>query len=612
MAFPGTRQFSIFEDEPGFNLGMNADAFRNLGINIPGEPGGGLMSLQGANTTVANPAVVENIVAQANNQNNKAVGYGSELIGGDTTSTTARDLFNYYATGFNPDQAAIDFWNNKIATTGYENTLNEFLNPAQGSAAPRFDVMSKDEDYLKIAKPIPATPTAPEPKEIVDLVRDVDDRFSTVGAEQANVVPGGPANLEARTVSDTGQTQTQQTAVDTSNFPKFEGKPYDPVAYDNILKQLTAQSQVLQQQFKVPYSSTFGGAQETVQDLAKRLAAMGLSDISELGMKHELPVEKVYETIPGEEGGSMTFDTGKYQTISGFKGYDAERNPIFEYRELTPDEVKKLQFDKSGFAFLPSGMIDRKDLANTPYATTKYYNKKTGQEIDTRQFGGKAESGLFASSGAGEGYTNYRVIYDAKGNPVFVPEKQLSGMKDFVVNTLPGLLSVASIIPGAAPFVTAAQVAGGLAAGVDPGKLMESVGRSLIASNIGNLLPAGLQEIGLLDKPIWDDYLGKFVGGLPTTDLGKLALSAGSSGLSSLIRGGDLESALKSAALSTVGTGISSLLPKGKIGDFDYGQLLTALAPALADGKLSNADIFRLVNLYAKQEAKQGKTPGKP
>lgn len=609
MALPRTRQFSLFEEDPGFNLGMTPQAFENLG----------LLSLPGAGTTVANPAVVENIVAQANNQNNKAVGYGSELIGGDTTSTTARDLFDYYATGFNPDQAAIDFWNNKIATLGYENTLNEFLNPAQGSAAPRFSVMSQDPDYLKVAKPIPATPLGPDLKVVDDVVETVDpgwlgDNINISGEpepQQKTTVPTvtGP---EARTVTDTGQTQTQQTAVDTRNFPKFEGTPYDPAAYDKILKQLTAQSTALKTKFNMPYTSTFGGTEETVQDLAKRLAAMGLSDISELGMKHELPVEKVYETVPGDEGGSMTFDTGKYRTISGFKGYDAEANPIYEYRELTPEEVKKIQFDKTGFGFLPIGMKNREELMNLPIAETKYYNKKTGQEIDTRQFGGKAESGLFASSGAGEGYTNYRVMYDKDGNPVFIPEKQLSGMKDFVVNTLPGLLSVASIVPGAAPFVTAAQVAGGLAAGMDPGKLLESVGRSLIASNIGNLLPAGLQEIGLLDKPIWDDYLGKFIGGGPTTDLGKLALSAGSSGLSSLIRGGDLEDALKSAALSATGTGISSLLPKGQIGDFDYGQLLTALAPALADGKLSNADLFRLVNLYAKQEAKQGKTPGKP
>ena len=97
---------------------------------------------------------------------------------------------------------------------------------------------------------------------------------------------------------------------------------------------------------------------------------------------------------------------------------------------------------------------------------------------------------------------------------------------------------------------------------------------------------------------------------MPTTDLGKLAYSGGLGTLQSLIQGSDFETALKSGALSAAGTGIRGLLPAVPEGELDYGKILTALAPAIADGKLSNADVFRLIQAAVPPTNK--KTPGKP
>lgn len=58
----------------------------------------------------------------------------------------AKQLFDLYATGFAPDQAAFDFWNERIATVGFDNAKNEFLNPTW-SAAPRLQTMLNDPDY---------------------------------------------------------------------------------------------------------------------------------------------------------------------------------------------------------------------------------------------------------------------------------------------------------------------------------------------------------------------------------------------------------------------------------------------------------------------------------
>lgn len=542
MALPGTRQSTIFED-PEFNLGMNADAFANLGLDDlivaqdqnlatllsdaqqKQDSAAGIMGLPNANTTVANPAVAQAV---------------QQTVAPTDNLTRAKDLFEKYATGFDPGQQGYDFWAQQYAKEGAtpESVIQQFLSPTD-TAAPRTFYMQSDPDYIAAKK-------ASLPK------------------------------------------------VDTSGFEKFEGKPYDPNAYKTVRDQLAAQQKVLTSQFKVPYQSTFGDVDQTLDDMAKRLAAMGISDIREFGMRHELPVEKVYETIPQDEGPSLTVDTGKYRTISGIKGKGSEGETIYDYRELTPDEVKRLQFrDDSGVGFLPIERQDTKNLYNTPFATTTYYNKKTGQVLDTKAFGGKDEAGLFASSGAGRGYTDYRVMFDKSGTPIFVPQKEKSGMDAFVAKDLPGILSVLRFVPGAAPFVMAAQVAGALHQGAKPGDIAKQVIPSLIASNLGKIVGAGMDKFNI---------------SAPTTEVGKLAMQGGLGALSSLIQGGSLEDALKSGALSAAGSGISSLLPESK--DFDYAKIIRAVAPAIASGKLTNADVFRLMSSLAAPT--KTKPPGKP
>lgn len=561
-----------FIEDPEFNLGMTPAAFRNLG----------LMGLPGADMTVANPVVMNQLQSSFSPESRLAkdpfpdkvtTGYIPESLipeagmpisqsiqipSGNAPATTAKDLFDYYATSFNPDQAALDFWNQKIGTLGYEGTLNEFLNPAQGAAAPRAATMFQDPDYLKIAKPTPVVPTK-EPTEVID---------------------------SGKTVTQTATTAPAAPAVDTSNFPKFEGKPYDPAAYDNIVKQLTAQQQALSTK-GIPYASTFGGPTETIQDMAKRLAAMGISDIRDFGMKYEVPVEKVYETIEQSEGPALTFDTGKYRTATGvITRPDGESE--YTYRELTPDEVENLQL-KGKMMYLP--VEKQEDLQNSPAVNTIYYNKKTGEQLNPRKFGGKGGD-VWASSGSGDGFTDYRVMYTKDGIPVFIPDKQLSGMKEFITEDLSGILGVLRFIPGAQIPVMLAQAAAAAYMGAKPEDILKQAATTYLASNIGKLGDKFLPELGF---------------DLPTSDLGKLAMNAGYSGLASLIQGGDLEDALRSAGLSAAGSGISGLLPKG--GDFDYSKIIQAAAPALAKGKLTNADIFRILSSLAKpaQPAKRGR-----
>jgi hypothetical protein len=262
--------------------------------------------------------------------------------------------------------------------------------------------------------------------------------------------------------------------------------------------------------------------------------------------------------------------------------------------------MKRLKFDNEGMAFLDA---TKDDIEKNPFAESVYYNKKTGEIIDKRKIGGKAESGIWGSSGSGDGYTNYRVQYTKEGVPVFYPEKNLSGMKEFIAEDLSGILSVLRFIPGAQIPVMLAQAAAAAHMGAKPGDILKNMATSYISSNIGNFLTKGIPGTDFKGLP----SLGV---DLPTSDFGKLLMSGGVGALQSLIQGSDLETALKSGVLSAAGTGIRGLLPTIPEGELDYGKILTALAPAIADGKLSNADVFRLIQAAVPPTNK--KTPGKP
>ena len=53
--------------------------------------------------------------------------------------------------------------------------------------------------------------------------------------------------------------------------------------------------------------------------------------------------------------------------------------------------------------------------------TKGIYNKETGKALDTAMVGGKGAN-IIGSTGAGKGYSNYTLQFDAFGSPIIVPE----------------------------------------------------------------------------------------------------------------------------------------------------------------------------------------------
>lgn len=58
----------------------------------------------------------------------------------------ARAMFDVYASGFAPNDTALQFWSQKINDLGYQGALNQFLNPTDTSS-PRYQAMQADPQY---------------------------------------------------------------------------------------------------------------------------------------------------------------------------------------------------------------------------------------------------------------------------------------------------------------------------------------------------------------------------------------------------------------------------------------------------------------------------------
>jgi hypothetical protein len=103
----------------------------------------------------------------------------------------AGNLFRLYATDYTYDQDAINFWNNKIATMGYDAAVNEFLNP-QDPNAPRNKIMFLDPDYIarmgnRQQPPPPITPPTVTPG---------GAQTPITNANLTNVLPGGAVEAQ--------------------------------------------------------------------------------------------------------------------------------------------------------------------------------------------------------------------------------------------------------------------------------------------------------------------------------------------------------------------------------------------------------------------------------
>ena len=195
----------------------------------------GLMSLPGSTTTVANPTVLNNLASQVNPQ--------------------AAEMFNLFATGYTPDTSALQFWSDKIGNLGYQNALQEFLNPKDVNA-PRSQAMLADPEYLTATGRGPASQLPDEEfkqamglvgeKNRLELDRSLRDWYNvyTGGKGMANPIDAYVSMLSGRDktyLSRDYEAAKQKMLDDAVKAGLYGAKPgsYSTGAFDSWLRQQT-------------------------------------------------------------------------------------------------------------------------------------------------------------------------------------------------------------------------------------------------------------------------------------------------------------------------------------------------------------------------------------
>lgn len=228
----------------------------------------------------------------------------------------------------------------------------------------------------------------------------------------------------------------------------IQGQMYavDPDVYDKLLGQL-ANNRSAGAQYGLKWTAGEKNTDvpdEFVQDMAKSLAASGITDIRQIGKK------KV-------ETGVVPLQRDKNGRLYTVESFGAEGN---ESLVPVPEHALADVEERDGQPVL----VKKKDVI---------FNKVSGQPIIS-QYGGRTNGsqGIFGGTYKGDGNTGYQVLFDAKGNPYF----RTVGASSSDIGKLAPLLTVLSFVPGVAPIAMAANAAIAADQGNWTGALLSGLG----------------------------------------------------------------------------------------------------------------------------------------
>ena len=302
-----------------------------------------------------------------------------------------------------------------------------------------------------------------------------------------------------------------------------------------------------------------GSAEANAEDMARILSSIGITDIKQFGKvpKYE-PVQEIGKTYNGNQVVQLyDEDAGTSRNVirQPDGGADEEGNPTYKMVDVPSDA--KLE-TKYGFAqddgegnvsyspVDPSKVkqVDGKIVADT--GQTTFGNKATGQVVPNT-YTERQTGNFFGGTYEGKGNTGYGVQFDSQGNPIFYTQ----GASSSDLGNIAPLLSIASFIPGVAPF------AQGL--------------NALIAAKQGNILGAvaGAAGLGGMTEVA---NAARFAGALKSGDPLAIAMAGANAGGVSDIGGFDLKDISKTiGAVKAIESGDPlamlrygmSALPKG-------------------------------------------------
>jgi hypothetical protein len=272
----------------------------------------------------------------------------------------------------------------------------------------------------------------------------------------------------------------------------------------------------------------FGSAEANAEDMAKILSSIGITDIKQFGKvpKYE-PVQEIGKTYNGNQVVQLyDEDAGTSRNVirQPDGGADEEGNPTYKMVDVPQDAKIDTQYGlaqdngEGGFNYTPVDPSKVKTVNGQAVADTgqtTFGNKVTGQEVPNT-YTERQTGNFFGGTYEGKGNTGYGVQFDSQGNPIFYTQ----GASSSDIGNIAPLLSIASFIPGVAPF------AQGL--------------NALIAAKQGNILGAvaGAAGLGGMTEVA---NAAKFAGALKSGDPLAIAMAGANAGGISDIGGVDLK-----------------------------------------------------------------------
>lgn len=316
----------------------------------------------------------------------------------------------------------------------------------------------------------------------------------------------------------------------------------------------------------------YGSPEANARDMAKLLNTAGITDIKQFGKvdKYE-PVQVTGYTLNGKAI-QRPNDNTYYEMV--YEG-ESENGPEYRRRDLTPEEIAKVKPNygrvvswgdgENPAEIIPvdSSKVIEKDGKLVGVTGKTWGNKETGQAIESRTGRWQRQGGedLFGGTGEGKGNTGYRVQIGEDGTPYFYTTQGSSSD----LGSIAPLLSIASLIPGVAPF------AQGL--------------NALIAAKQGNILGAisGAAGLGgLTNVANAANFAGALKSGNP------LGIISSGANLGGVDLGGMVDS-----------SGVKDLT---KVGNFDITDALKAVQTVKAIKSGDPASIISAVGGYLNKE----------
>lgn len=295
-------------------------------------------------------------------QDPNAPRYAAMQADPDWQARQAQNLFSTYTTDFTPTQEAKDFWAGQLGTLGLEQATEQFLNPAQGASAPRYEAMQADPEY-RAAMGLASLPA----------VQQAQNLFGTYATDFTPTQEG--VDFWSKKIDELGLNKATELFVtpEDLNAPRTTAMYQDP-------EYLTRQAEDL---FGT-YATAFKPTGENLDFWKNRIREVG----RQKALEEFLNPEDL--TAPRTKQMFADPDYAKAQARALFQTYTTDLVPNQEALDFWADKIAKQGYEKTLYQFLSPAQGAKAPRAEAMFADPdydKYYQASSLSSILNSVYG---------------------------------------------------------------------------------------------------------------------------------------------------------------------------------------------------------------------------------